>query len=172
MTKRAPVHSPFHSHDDDWYVPALSAGSLPPPNPFLLPAWVPQSHVASLTAGDFFEAVRVLLPYGEHTLRRLSSLGMDIGPVVASRYTMHMTFLLEPDSVPSWDVPGSRLLPHGARVEIPPAQTTVGKDIRWVVLPGGPATDPHHLRHALADSRRAPAPPPPARSRRRRGRRA
>ncbi|WP_424892271.1 hypothetical protein [Streptomyces sp. XH2] len=168
MTKRVPAHSPFHSHNDDWYVPSWSPDSTLPTAP--VPDWVPRSSVETRAAGDFFEAVRVLLPYGEHALRRL---GRDVGPVIASRYTLHMTFLLEPDSivVGSWKVPGSRLLPRGARVEIPPACTNSGKDLHWVVLPSRHTTEPQDLRSALADSRRAPAPPPPVRTRQRRGRR-
>ncbi|MBV9022296.1 MAG: hypothetical protein JO362_00475 [Streptomycetaceae bacterium] len=111
-----------------------------------MPSWVPTDRVRGVACGEHFEAIRVGIDDG---LRAHRLLGPRSGPVLASVYTQTVVFLLEPGVLGSQALPGARTVRHGARVEIPPAAITGGRDVHWVVRPGEGTTDLAALRAAL-----------------------
>ncbi|RLU82483.1 hypothetical protein CTZ27_29565 [Streptomyces griseocarneus] len=148
MTKRTKARAPrpFEVDDDDWYIPEWAPSSSSHYRDPFLPHWVPDDCVRSVPADAHWHAVRVPFADGQHALR---ALGTSIGPVIASKLAGHVTFLLNLHSLPSWNVIGTRLLRPGTMVEIPPAATTQGPDVHWLVLPGRGTTDPKTLQAAL-----------------------
>ncbi|KAB7835526.1 hypothetical protein [Streptomyces mobaraensis] len=146
---RTPVPAVPDTNDDDWY------GTVQQ----MFPSWVPLDRVRSVAAGEHWQAVRTSLLLGE---RALGCLGKSIGPVIRAPYTAHMVFLLGLNSLSSssWKVPGARLLPGGARVEIPPGTIRSGRDVHWAVPPDQGRTDPSALRAALNGQPAATTPPP------------
>ncbi|MEU2517108.1 hypothetical protein [Streptomyces syringium] len=117
----------------------------------------PLAGVHRARCGEEWEAIRVLAVDGQRALRQL---GQDIGPLVASIYHGSWTFLIEKQPALGWDLRGVRLLRRGTVVELPlPGARRGGRDVRWVVPPGG-LTDPALLHQALSGD----TPGPPTRS--------
>ncbi|MEU2511550.1 hypothetical protein [Streptomyces syringium] len=70
------------------------------------------------------------------------------------------TFLIEKQPALGWNLHGVRLLRRGTVIELPlPGARRCGRDVRWVVPPGG-LTDPDLPHQALSGD----APVPPTRS--------
>ncbi|MFG2210472.1 hypothetical protein [Streptomyces sp. NPDC048638] len=128
-----------------------------------LPLWVPRVQTQQMPCGAHFDAVRAPAVEAE---RAHHILGAHSGPLLANFYTKTWYFLLEPGLVTpqSWAVRGTRLMRTGVLIAIPPASTTHGRDVRWVVLPEQGRTDPHALHQALEG--RTPPPAAPRRTRR------
>ncbi|MEW2581664.1 hypothetical protein AB0902_36585, partial [Streptomyces syringium] len=89
--------------------------------------------------------------------RALHQLGRDVGPVVASIYHGSWTFITEKQPALGWDLRGVRLLRRGTVIELPlPGARRCGRDVRWVIPPGG-LTDPVLLHQVLSGD--TPGPP-------------
>ncbi len=117
------------------------------------PARVPQFATTAITCGRYFQTVRV--PYREaeaaHTL-------LDPrGPVLANLLAGACHFILDPGvaAADRWDVPGTRLLREGTRIDIPPPFAVSGRDMRWIVLPGNGRNNPRRLSRSLGATSRA-----------------
>lgn len=114
----------------------------------------PLSGVRRVLAGQEWGAVTVLAMDGRRALDRL---GTGIGPVLASTYTGRWTFFIDTGSLEEWTLRGARLLRKNTVVEVPlTREVDGGRDIRWVVAPGG-TTDAARLFQALSGE--APSPP-------------
>lgn len=97
--------------------------------------------------GEEWEAIRGLAADGQRALRQL---GPGVGPVVASVYHGSWTFLIDMKPVLDWNLRGVRRLRRGTVIELPlPGDRVGGRDVRWVVPPGG-LTDPALLHQVLS----------------------
>ncbi|MER5780247.1 hypothetical protein ABT104_00750 [Streptomyces mobaraensis] len=109
--------------------------------------------------GVDWDAIRVLPAIGERTLK---ALGPDIGPVVASTYAGHWTFLIDRGGADGWHLPGVRLLRRNTTIELPLTPACIHtRDVRWVVPPGG-RTEPDQFYRALGGTPASPPARPPA----------
>ncbi|GAA2720216.1 MULTISPECIES: hypothetical protein [Streptomyces] len=121
--------------------------------------------VVRVRCGVHWDAIRVGPALGQ---RAREALGPEVGPVLATTYAAHWTFIIDRGSADEWDLLGRdvRLLRRGTVIELP---LTIGctrtRDVRWVVPPRlGDWTDPDQLCKVLGGRR--PLPParkPPAR---------
>ncbi|MEV6681214.1 hypothetical protein AB0N09_30750 [Streptomyces erythrochromogenes] len=122
-----------------------------------VPSWVPYTATVRRICGKDFEAVRVPAGIAEPAYIRLGAAG----PVIASAYTGIWYWLFDAREITAaqWDVPGTRLMPAGRAIHIPPAATATGPDAHWahwIVPPGRGRTQPEQLHRALAGTRVAP----------------
>ncbi|MEW1633493.1 hypothetical protein AB0469_05425 [Streptomyces sp. NPDC093801] len=98
--------------------------------------------------GTDFHAIRV--PAGPAAAAH-ARLGAE-GPVLASAYSGVWYWLLRTTAIDpaSWSVAGTRVMPAGRFISIPPTATRTGPDVHWIVPPGEGSTSPVALARALA----------------------
>lgn len=122
----------------------------PLPFPYSTAQWVPPSWTRTVVCGEHFNAVRIGADIGAPALRLL---GDSAGPVIAHDIVRAWWFLLPPGPVePGRWAPGIRLLRPGTPIAVPPARTTTGRDVRWVVTPEHAFLPLEQLRAALTGS--------------------
>ncbi|WP_121017123.1 hypothetical protein [Streptomyces sp. 3211.6] len=120
--------------------------SWPDPYTDVSESWLAATQ--QVRCGEDFHAVRV--PAGPAAAAH-ARLGHQ-GPVLASAYTGVWYWLLPVKAISSatWKVAGSRVMPTGRLISIPPATARTGPDVHWIVPPGQGRAHADMLAKALS----------------------